>query len=198
MEQDNREIFNKNIDFKLWKKVVRYLGKYWKQVVGIIVAMIIQAATDAAFPLFTEYAIDNFIANKTTDGLTMFSVLFVFLMAMKGLTIYTFIYLADRLWHLVGHDIRVDGFKKLQELSFSYYDRNASGSLFTRITSDVNRLTGIIFLGPCGHDLGDKYDIYDDGVHVHEERANNACGASSGACARSPIYILSKKDIILQ
>ena len=147
MEQDNKEIFNKSIDVKLWKKVLKYLGKYWKHVVGIVIAMVIQAATDATFPLFTEYAIDNFIANKTSEGIVKFSILFVILLLLKGLTIYIFIYLADRVWHLVSHDIRVDGFKKLQELSFSYYDRNATGSLFTRITSDVGRLTGIISWG---------------------------------------------------
>ncbi|HPB17236.1 MAG TPA: ABC transporter ATP-binding protein, partial [Clostridia bacterium] len=147
MEQDNKEIFNKSIDVNLWRKVMKYLGRYWKHVMGIIIAMVIQAATDATFPLFTEYAIDNFIANKTTEGVILFAVLFVVLLILKGLTIYIFIYLADRLWHLVSHDIRVDGFMKLQELSFSYYDRNATGSLFTRITSDVGRLTGIISWG---------------------------------------------------
>lgn len=147
MEQDNKEIFNKSIDIKLWKKVFRYVKKYWKHVVTLMIAMIIQAATDAAFPLFTEYAIDNFIAKETTEGIMTFSFLFVVLLLLKGTTICIFIYLADRIMHLVSHDIRVDGFQKLQELSFSYYDKNASGSLFTRMTSDVNRLTGILSWG---------------------------------------------------
>ncbi|HPY98264.1 MAG TPA: ABC transporter ATP-binding protein [Clostridia bacterium] len=147
MEEDNREIFNKNIDLKMWKKAIKYLAKYMNHVIGIVIAMIINAATDAALPLFTEYAIDNFIAYKTTEGLGLFIILYVLLLILKGMTIYTFIYLADKLWHLVSHDIRVDGFKKLQELSFSYYDRNATGSLFTRVTSDVGRLTGIISWG---------------------------------------------------
>ena len=88
MEQDNKEIFNKSIDVNLWRKVMKYLGRYWKHVMGIIIAMVIQAATDATFPLFTEDAIDNFIANKTTEGVILFAVLFVVLLILKGLTIY--------------------------------------------------------------------------------------------------------------
>jgi ATP-binding cassette subfamily B protein len=147
MEQDNKEIFNKSIDIKLWKKVFRYVKKYWKHLAALMLAMIIQAATDASFPLFTEYAIDNYIAKNTTEGIMTFALLFVGLLLLKGTTIYIFIYLADKIMHLVSHDIRVDGFQKLQELSFSYYDKNASGSLFTRMTSDVNRLTGILSWG---------------------------------------------------
>ncbi|HRR37259.1 MAG TPA: hypothetical protein P5535_09340, partial [Clostridia bacterium] len=94
MEEDNREIFNKNIDLKMWKKAIKYLAKYMNHVIGIVIAMIINAATDAALPLFTEYAIDNFIAYKTTEGLGLFIILYVLLLILKGMTIYTFIYLA--------------------------------------------------------------------------------------------------------
>lgn len=147
MEENNKEIFNKSIDFALWKKVFRYLSRYWKHVMGIILAMILQAITDATFPLFTEYAIDNIIGKENKEGLWLFALLFFLLLVVKGATVYIFIYLADMVWHLVSHDIRVDGFNKLQELSFSYYDKNATGSLFSRVTSDVNRLTGIISWG---------------------------------------------------
>ena len=90
MEQDNKEIFNKSIDVNLWRKVMKYLGRYWKHVMGIIIAMVIQAATDATFPLFTEYAIDNFIANEPRRSYSLCGTIVVLL--PKAL-LYIFLYI---------------------------------------------------------------------------------------------------------
>ena len=44
-------------------------------------------------------------------------------------------------------DLRQQLFKKLQELSFSFYDKSAVGWLMTRITSDTNKVTELISWG---------------------------------------------------
>lgn len=45
------------------------------------------------------------------------------------------------------YDIRERAFKKLQELSFSYYDRTPSGWIMARMTSDIRRLGEIVSWG---------------------------------------------------
>ena len=47
----------------------------------------------------------------------------------------------------VAHDIRMDGFKNLQRLSFSYYDYRPVGWLMARMTSDCERLSNILAWG---------------------------------------------------
>ena len=44
----------------------------------------------------------------------------------------------------LSYDIRKAGFKRLQELSFSYYDKTSVGWLMARMTSDVERLGATI------------------------------------------------------
>ncbi len=53
----------------------------------------------------------------------------------------------DRLQLSISYQIRKDGFKKLQELSFSFYDTSSVGWLLSRLTSDTNRIGGILSWG---------------------------------------------------
>lgn len=61
--------------------------------------------------------------------------------------IFGFINLAGRIATGVSHDIRRAGFAKLQELSFSYYDRRPVGWLMARLTSDCERLSRLMGWG---------------------------------------------------
>lgn len=144
---DHPESYNKSFDILLWKKIARLLLKYWKLVLVLVLVMVALAAADALMPLLTRHAIDTFIVQQRTEGLLYFALLYLLLLAVKASSIFFLIYIAEKIMLNVGHDIRVAGFKKLQELSFSYYDQNTVGSMIARITSDTHRLTGIISWG---------------------------------------------------
>ena len=45
-------------------------------------------------------------------------------------------------------DIRADLFKHMQELSFDYYDRNRTGQMMSRLTTDLFELTELAHHGP--------------------------------------------------
>lgn len=144
---DNNEEYKKSFDMALWKKVFRYIAGYRKVSLMLIVVMITLAGTDAAMPLLTRYAIDTFVAGKTTEAITGFIFVYLGLAVVKAITIFLLIYLAEKLMVNIGHDIRKEGFVKLQELSFTFYDTNTVGNLVARLTSDTRRLTGIISWG---------------------------------------------------
>ena len=144
---NNNEEYKKGFDFKLWKKVFRYIAGYRKLSLLLIAVMITLAGTDAVMPLMTRYAIDNFVAGKTTEYITVFILVYLGLSIIKAITIFLLIYLAEKLMVNISHDIRKEGFVKLQELSFTFYDHNAVGNLVARLTSDTRRLTGIISWG---------------------------------------------------
>ena len=144
---DNTEEYKKGFDFKLWKKVFRYIAGYRKLSLLLIAVMVTLAGTDAVMPLMTRYAIDNFVAEKTTEYITVFILVYLGLSIIKAITIFLLIYLAEKLMVNISHDIRKEGFVKLQELSFTFYDHNAIGNLVARLTSDTRRLTGIISWG---------------------------------------------------
>ncbi len=144
---ENTEEYNKRFDFSLWKKVFRYIAGYRKISISLVLVMIALAGTDTAMPLMTRYAIDTYVAGQTTEAISGFILVYLLLAIIKASTIFLLIFLAEKLMVNIGHDIREEGFKKLQELSFTYYDQNTVGNLVARLTSDTRRLTGIISWG---------------------------------------------------
>ena len=92
----------------------------------------------------TRYAIDELIGKQTTEGLPLFIVVYLALLIIQVIAIYEFLIYGGRVETGVCHELREKGFRKLQELPFSYYDRMPVGYLMTRLTSDAMRLAEAI------------------------------------------------------
>lgn len=137
------EKFNLNI----WKRFFKYLYEFKKGLVIMAFLMIIVAGIDAVLPLLTKYAIDNFIAKKSIDGLKAFTVAYFGIFAFQALNVKLFIMQAGKIETELAYHIRKLGFKRLQQLSFSYYDNSSVGWLMSRMTSDVTRLSEIVSWG---------------------------------------------------
>ena len=75
-------------------------------------------------------------------GLIFLSVFLLEVIAIGG-----FIYSAGRLKEHVIYDLRQQMFRKLQYLSYSFYDRTAIGHLAIRLTSDANKVAQVISWG---------------------------------------------------
>ena len=144
---EQTEEYNKNFDISMWKKVMKYILVQWRYLVLLFLSLIILSGLEAVTPLLTRYAIDTYINTQTTDNMHWFAIAYFIIILIKAASIFSLIYLAEKLFVEVSHNIRKDSFKKLQQLSFSYYDKNTVGSLIARLTSDTFRLTGIISWG---------------------------------------------------
>ncbi len=138
---------NKNIDLKLWKKIAQFLKPHKREVLILAVVMIMVGVVDAIFPLMTKYAIDEFVVVKDVSGLLSFSLFYFILIIVQSLNVWLLIAYAAKVETRLSYDIRKIGFKKLQELSFSFYDQKAVGWLMARMTSDVKRLGQVISWG---------------------------------------------------
>ena len=145
MEQ-SEEIYKK-VDYKIWKDFFKYLKPYKKQFLRLIFLMICLGAMDSTFPMLSKYAIDNFIENKSLNGIEGFIAVYFLAVLVLSLIIYWFIKLAGKLETQMAYDIRKLGFTKLQELPLSYYDDKAVGWLMSRMTSDITRLSETISWG---------------------------------------------------
>ncbi|MDR2649573.1 MAG: ABC transporter ATP-binding protein/permease [Clostridiales bacterium] len=139
-EQD----YTKQLDLKLWIKLFSMMKIYRKEIRLIFVTMIILASCDAAFPLMSKYAIDNFIAKNTLDGFPVFVLIYAIMLIIQSFIIYYFILNAGRLECGAVYTIRKAGFNRLQELSFSYYDKTPVGWIMARMTSDAQRIGDVI------------------------------------------------------
>ena len=137
------EDYTKELDWGLWKKLARYARPYKRDVILLSVAGALCAILDTLYPLLMMRIIDDVIENRTAVDVWPYIGAYAGLTLMMCLCVWVFIWLAGRLRTHVSHDIRRDGFGKLQQLSFSYYDRRPVGWLMARMTSDCERLSNM-------------------------------------------------------
>lgn len=141
---EEQDFAAKRIDWNVWKKLYRYALQHKKLFYTVIVALVIVAAIDIAYPLFTSYAIDHFVVPKSLDGLGRFAALYAVVILLQSSGVITFINFAGQLEMAIAYHIRQDAFLRLQELSFSFYDRTAVGYIMARMMSDISRLSDMI------------------------------------------------------
>ena len=106
------------------------------------------AAIDLAFPLITRSALYDMLPNQMYR--TFFTVMAVVVLSYLLRSVLNFVvaYYGHTFGIRVEADIRKDLFTHMQELSFDFYDRNRTGKLMSRLTSDLFELTELAHHGP--------------------------------------------------
>ena len=115
--------------------------------VDVLCAMGI-AAIDLAFPLVTRSALYDMLPNRMyrTFFLVMAAVVVSYL--LRSFLNFIVAYFGHTFGIRVEADIRKDLFSHMQDLSFDFYDRNRTGKLMARLTSDLFELTELAHHGP--------------------------------------------------
>ena len=113
---------------------------YRREQIIMVVLGAVTTICDSLFPLFNRYAIDNFIANKTLDMLTVFIILYVILLLIQTISGYISTKICGRIEVSVNRDLRNSAFTHLQSLSLSYFNSNSIGSVHSRVMSDTSKI----------------------------------------------------------
>jgi ATP-binding cassette subfamily B protein len=128
--------------------------------ITLLIFMLLLAFLDTLYPRMTKYAIDIFITNEDFATFPGFVAVYILLIAGTTFSIYSFIRLSGRLESFTVYLIRKTGFNRLQELSFSYYDKTPVGWIMSRMTSDAQRIGDIISWGLQDLIYGIAYMIF--------------------------------------
>jgi ATP-binding cassette subfamily B protein len=153
------EAIGKTYDFRVARRLLRYLYPYLRFLVPALFLTLILNLLGVLQPKFTQYAIDWFILPRQFAGFELFILLYA---AVHVLTL-VFGYFQSLLLHSVGQyvmfDLRRELYDKLQHQEVSYYDRNPVGRIMTRLTSDVDALNELFTSGITDL-LGDLVKIF--------------------------------------
>ena len=147
MDRVDKNKPTEKINIGIWRRLFKYLSEFKKGLMFLAFLMVGVAGIDVVMPLLTRYAIDNFILKKTVQGLPTFALLYFCIVVFQALNVRLFIRQAGKIETHLAYYIRKLGFKRLQQLSFSYYNNSSVGWLVARMTSDVARLSEIISWG---------------------------------------------------
>lgn len=139
--------FKAKLDAGLWWKLFRRALGMKTQLYTLAVAAVLIAACDAAFAYITRWVIDGIVRDGADANFTAYIGTYLGITLVFCAGVWLFIQLAGGIAHHLAHDIRTEGFARLQELEFNFYDTRPVGWLITRLTSDCDRLARVISWG---------------------------------------------------
>ena len=115
--------------------------------VDMLCALLV-AAVDLAFPLISRWAMYELLPGRLFR--TFFAVMAIVVAAflLRSVFYYVITYWGHLFGVRVEADIRGDLFRQLQRLGFDFYDRNRTGNLMSRVTTDLFEITELAHHGP--------------------------------------------------
>ena len=137
----------KGFSLKVWMRMLPYIKKMKSHFLFTILLTIFWTGLMAAFPLFTSYAVNNFIIPETTQGILPYSILYVGIILATGFLSFVWTKTLITIEMKTGLIIRRDCFIHLQKLQLSYHNTNSVGYLIGRVMSDTERISGMITWG---------------------------------------------------
>jgi len=155
------------VNMSVWVQILPYLKKYWLFLIFIVATIGFTAFYDSSFiPLLNRAAFSylqtaelpglniatmsfavNFFGLTFSLGFFQYIALLLGAMVIRAGAILTNHYLTNYLAVKIMIDIRRDAFIKLQELTFSYYDKTPSGWLIARLQNDTSKISRILSWG---------------------------------------------------
>ena len=141
----------KEKDFQNWgvmRIFLSYFGPHKKLFILDMCCAFVVALVDLLYPLVSRAAMYDMLPNRAYA--TFFTVMVIVVLAyvIRSLMHFVITYWGHTFGIRVEADIRQDLFRHLQTLGFDFFDRNRTGQLMSRLTSDLFEVTELAHHGP--------------------------------------------------
>ena len=146
-DPQNEQEFTGKLDWRLWRGIAAFMRPYRRYAIGFAFIALALGASNTGFNLITRAVIDDVVVAGNHARLLHYAWAYAALVAFTVLGIFLFVRIGGVMATGISRDIRRAGFKRLQELSFSFYDQHSTGWLISRMTSDCERLSNILTWG---------------------------------------------------
>lgn len=121
-------------------RLMPFLTKHKKMFVWMLVTTMLASVIDSVYPLFNQYALDNFIGLGILNGIVPFALAYILMIVVQCFLNFVSCFLCGKIEMSVDKDLRDVSFNHLQELSFSYFNQNNVGYIHARVMSDTGRI----------------------------------------------------------
>ena len=135
----------------MFKTFLSYYQPYKGILLFIIIGSLLRALLELFFPYVVKLMLEQQLPLQNLLLLLKWSAaLLAMYLANFGMH-FGIIYWAQVMSSAMERDMRRDLFRHLQKLSFGFYDKNKSGQLLSRLTSDLSEVNG--FAGNAPNDI---------------------------------------------
>ena len=125
-----------------------YFKPHWKLFSLDMGCAILIALVDLAFPLVSRAALYQWLPEKNYRVFFVVMAVVALAFVLRAVLYYIVTYWGHTFGIRVEADIRRDLFHHMQMLGFDFYDRNRTGQLMSRLTTDLFELTELAHHGP--------------------------------------------------
>lgn len=124
--------------------IYRHRGLFY---IDIACALLV-SAIDLIFPYVSRTAMQRYLPEGRYSVFFLVMGIMVLAYVLKAVLYYIITVVGHRMGVLTEADMRRDIFTHIEELSFSFFDKNRTGALMSRITSDLFEVTELAHHGP--------------------------------------------------
>ena len=133
---------------KMLKTLFGYFGPHKKIFFADMCCAISIAVIDLVFPLVSRYAMYELIPESRYQTLFVVMTIVILAFVLRSCFYFIMTYWGHTFGVRVETDIRASLFRHLQKLDFEFYDHNRTGTLMSRLTSDLFDITELSHHGP--------------------------------------------------
>jgi len=134
-------------DYELAVRMLKYALRYRRRSVLMVVSVLLTTALNLLPPLIYGAALDTYIPRLDAAGLTLVAIGFVAVSLATYVSSYAQNYIMEWLFGRMEYDMRADLFDHLQKLSLRYFADKEAGSIVSRATNDVDKISELISSG---------------------------------------------------
>ena len=127
----------------MFKLFLNYYKPYKHILVLLILGSLLRAVLELFFPYVVKLMLEQELPLKDLMLLLQWSAGLLAMYLGNFAMQYGIIYYAQTMSSAMERDMRRDLFRHLQRLSFGFYDKNKSGQLLSRLTSDLGETAGL-------------------------------------------------------
>ncbi len=132
------EIINAKL---LYKRLFRYAWRYKYVFLAAILCLAIVSISNTGFLALIKRVTDEGLVGKSESNLYLLPLMIFGLMTLRGLAGFASTYSTRVVARRVAEDFRQEMFRKLMTLPVSYFDASSAGTIVSKFTYDVERIT---------------------------------------------------------
>lgn len=126
------------------KLMYRFTKPHLKMFFTAVCFLIVETFTDLLQPTFMSYMVDNGVKNQDQDAIIRYGLIMLGMAALGAIGAVGRNIFATKTSQMIGKEMRLTIYQKVQELSFENIDRLKPSSIITRITNDVTQIQNFI------------------------------------------------------
>ena len=128
-------------------RLTKYAFRHKRYLVGAYAAMVASILSAMVIPRILGDAIDEALVSGLQSRLLLLAGTIVLFSLLRGVFSFGQRYLSESLSQRSAYDLREDFFKKLQGMSFGFFDKEQTGDLMSKATQDVEAVRMFISMG---------------------------------------------------